>query len=83
MSIDISRQVVETRLFPLLEVENGKYHVNYIPKTELPVEPLLKLQGRFSSLFKNGKESDLKEIQDHVDKEWNMLLKKEAITNEQ
>jgi pyruvate/2-oxoacid:ferredoxin oxidoreductase beta subunit len=82
MSIDISRQVVESGLFPLLEVEEGAYKLNYIPEKKIPVAGLLKKQGRFAHLFKNGSEILIEEIQERVDREWELLLKKVMITNE-
>ncbi|MDZ4667010.1 MAG: thiamine pyrophosphate-dependent enzyme, partial [bacterium] len=52
LSIDISRLVVESKLFPLMEIENGEYKITYFPAHEVPVRDVMKLQGRFSHLFK-------------------------------
>jgi pyruvate/2-oxoacid:ferredoxin oxidoreductase beta subunit len=82
LSIEMSRLAVETRLFPLVEVEKGKYFLNYMPLAHVPVADLLKMQGRFAHLFKNGSAKIVKEIQEWVDREWEMLFRKVAITNE-
>lgn len=82
MSIEISRLVVETRLFPLLEVENGHYRVNYFPREEMSVEPLLKKQGRFAGIFKSDHAKEtVNEIQTSINREWELLQRKVEITN--
>ncbi len=75
-SIAISRLAVETNLFPLYEVEQGQYRINYFPQTKLPVERCLKLQGRFSHLFKNGSTDAVREIQARTDQNWERLQRK-------
>ena len=81
MSVEISRQVVETKLFPLLEVENGQYHLNYIPEKNIPVADVLKLQGRFAHVFNNGSDESQNEIQEWVDTGWNNILEKVSVAN--
>jgi pyruvate ferredoxin oxidoreductase beta subunit len=73
--MEINRLAADSCFWPLYEVENGKYTVNYIPKTKVPVKDFLKMQGRFKHLFKAGNEHLLEEIQNEVDKRWNKLLK--------
>jgi pyruvate/2-oxoacid:ferredoxin oxidoreductase beta subunit len=73
LMIDICRRAVMSNIFPLYECENGtKYTINVIPEKPLPVQEYLKLQGRFSHL----KDTDITDIQKHVDFEWQLLLKK-------
>ncbi len=74
-AIQISKMAVETCFWPLYEIENKKYKLNYQPKQKLPVEEFLKLQKRFSHLFKPENESIIKIIQDKIDEEWKTLLK--------
>jgi len=70
-SIRISRLAVESKVFPLYEVENGeKWTINVRPKREVPVLEYLKLQGRFGHLT----EEDIKFIQENVDREWERLV---------
>ncbi len=72
LSVKISRLAVETKIFPLYEVENGrKYNLTVEPKG-LPVGDYLKLQGRFSQLTA----ADIKSIQENVDEEWRVLMQK-------
>jgi pyruvate/2-oxoacid:ferredoxin oxidoreductase beta subunit len=72
IAIKLARLAVETRLFPLIEIENGeKYILNYQPKG-IPVKEYLRLQGRFRHL----KEEDINFIQKETDRNWQNLLKK-------
>ena len=63
-------------MWPLYEVENGKYKLTYNPKVKKPVTEWMKLQSRFRHLFKPGNEAILEKIQADVDKHWNGLLVK-------
>ncbi|NLY44018.1 MAG: pyruvate ferredoxin oxidoreductase [Clostridiaceae bacterium] len=72
--MEICKLAVETCFWPLYEVIDGKYVINYKPKKKLPVEEYLKPQGRFRHLFKKGNEHLIAEIQEEVDRRWNELL---------
>ncbi len=71
-AIEIGRLAVKTGVFPLYEVENGKYKLNVKSKELIPVEEYLKTQGRFRHL----KEEHIKIIQEEVNKNYELLLKK-------
>lgn len=72
ISVKIARMAVQTNIFPLYEVEGGvKYTINYTPK-EYPVREYFKLQGRFKHLT----DSDLAQIQEMVNEDWELLLRK-------
>jgi pyruvate/2-oxoacid:ferredoxin oxidoreductase beta subunit len=74
-SVEIARLAVQTCAFPLYEVENGIYNISKKPKKK-PVTEYLKMQGRFKHM-----PSDLVEkFQKNIDKEWELLLKKEEFT---
>lgn len=74
--MEMCRLAVETCFWPLYEVEDGVWKLNYIPKNKLPIEEFLKPQGRFSHLFKKGNEHLIAAIQAEVDKKWDDLLVK-------
>ncbi len=78
-AIQDSRLAVETCFWPLYEYDNGRLTVNYKPKEKKPVTEFLKTQGRFKHLFRPGNEDLLREIQENVDREWNALLREEAL----
>ncbi len=72
--MEVTRAAVETCVWPLYEVIEGKYVLNYMPKNKLPVEEYLKLQGRFAHMFKPGNEWMIEQVQKEVDKNWEDLL---------
>ena len=71
---EICRLAVDTCIWPLYEVENGEYHLTYMPKKKLPVEEFMKLQGRFKHCFKPGNEWTIEAAQQYVDEKWEKLL---------
>jgi pyruvate ferredoxin oxidoreductase beta subunit len=73
--MEINKLAVDTCFWPLYEVVDGKYTVTYKPKKKLPVEEFLKVQGRFSHLFKPENKHMIEEIQAEVDKRWENLLR--------
>ncbi len=74
-TIAMSRLAVETCVWPLFEVENGKWTINNKPDKK-PVRDWLESQGRFSHLLKPENASVVEQIQSRVDKEWDTLLKR-------
>ena len=79
-SIQIGRLAVESRLFPLFEVERQHYTLNYKPEEMIPVSECMKHQGRFRQLFKDGNQQLLDEVQAHTDRYWLRLLAMEEST---
>ncbi len=72
-TVKVARLAVQTRVFPLYEIENGlKYTLNVKVNKPKPVIEYLKLQGRFRHL----KEEHVNIIQKNVDEEWELLMKK-------
>ena len=72
IAIKLGRMAVETGVFPLYEVENGKYRMSLELKELKPVNDYLKLQGRFRHLS----EDNIKYIQDGVKREYSKILEK-------
>jgi pyruvate/2-oxoacid:ferredoxin oxidoreductase beta subunit len=71
LTIKIARSAVEANIFPLYEVENGKYMVTVKPD-KIKVKDYIAAQGR----FKHVAESHVKTMQRNVDKDWEQLLTK-------
>ncbi|MDP6126988.1 MAG: pyruvate synthase subunit PorB [Dehalococcoidales bacterium] len=65
-AIELGRLAVQTGVFPLYEIENGKYKMSVNTPRRRPVQDYLKLQGRFRHLS----EDNVQIIQDRVDKEY-------------
>ena len=74
--MEVTKMAVETCVWPLYEVVEGKYILSYKPKNKLPVEEYLKMQGRFAHMFKPGNEWMIEEAQRNVDENWEKLLAK-------
>ena len=71
MSVKIARLAVQTNVFPLYEVEDGiHYTLNF--KGDRKVNEYLTRQGRFNHLV----EADINLIQQQIDAEWDLLLRK-------
>ncbi len=75
-TIDLAREAVNTCYWPLFEVENGKYKLNYRPHHKLPLVPWLKRQGRFAHLFTHSDDEALLNLETWVAAEWEKLLEK-------
>ncbi|MDO4869896.1 MAG: thiamine pyrophosphate-dependent enzyme [Bacillota bacterium] len=73
---EICHLAVETCAWPLYEVIEGKYVLNYEPKKKLPIVDFLKEQGRFKHMFKKGNDWMIDEAQEYVDAQWEKLLNK-------
>ncbi len=69
LSVKLSRLAVETGMWILYEIENGKLKITRKVSKRKPVEEYMKLQGRFSHL----KEPQIKDIQKHTDSEYARL----------
>ena len=74
--LEICQLAVDTCFWPLFEVIDGEWIVNYVPKKKLPIEDFLRPQRRFKHLFKPGKEELIARIQAEVDRKWEELLAK-------
>jgi len=71
LSVRIGRLAVETGIFPLYEVENGRYKLSFdFPKLR-PIDDYLKSQGRFKHLSPD----EIKKIQARVTEEYQKLKK--------
>ncbi|NLE05648.1 MAG: pyruvate ferredoxin oxidoreductase, partial [Crenarchaeota archaeon] len=82
-SISYSRLAVESCIFPIYEVINGKYQlstpskvIQINPVKKKPVEEYLQGQGRFKHLFKPNNNNIIEQIQRATDENWEKLLKK-------
>ena len=74
ITVKLGRLAVQTGIFPLYEVENGRYKLNADLRKLKPVEEYLKLQGRFRHLPQDV----VKQIQERVTEEYAWLKEKSA-----
>jgi len=68
LTIAVSRLAVETKVFPLLEVEKGIRSLTKVPEG-IPVEEYIKIQGRYGHLAPE----QIAEFQEIVDERWRRL----------
>ncbi len=74
-SISVCKEAAQCCIWPLYEVENGVYTINYDPKdNRIPVADWMKKQGRFAHLFKGQRQDLIDEIQAEIDAKWDALL---------
>ena len=78
-TVYMARLAVQTCVWPLYEVENGKYRITYRPKEKIPVSEWFKSQGRFRHLFKPENSGFIEEIQKKIDAGWERLEKLETL----
>jgi len=77
LSVRLGRLAVETGIFPLYEVENGKYKLNFDFPELKPVTAYMKLQGRFRHLS----EDIIEKIQQRVTADY-AELKERAVEDQ-
>ena len=82
-SIEYTKLAVESCVFPIYEVVNGKYQLSAPSKTiqtnpnkKRPIVEYMQGQGRYRHLFKPENRKILDEIQRNTDERWESLLKK-------
>ncbi|TDA68748.1 MAG: pyruvate ferredoxin oxidoreductase [Clostridia bacterium] len=73
-TIEVARQAVKTRFWPLYEVEKGEWRLTVKVTKPEPVRTWLETQGRFSHLLKPGNEAAVEHFQAEVDRQWAKLM---------
>jgi len=77
-TIDVSDLAVDSLVFPLYEIIDGKeLNILYRPKKVIPVKDYLGAQGRFKHLFKPENAHVIEEWQKRVDAQWEYLQRRE------
>ena len=79
-TIRMSRLAVETRFFPLYEVEDGAYRITFPVPSPKPVEDYLKMQGRYAHLFLPQNAAELETIKKGVETNYKRLEKLSQVT---
>jgi len=75
-TVEVAKLGVQSCVWPLYEVEDGEWKLNFKARNKKPIEEYIKLQGRFAHLMKEENKPVREELQEFVDKEWERLLKK-------
>jgi pyruvate ferredoxin oxidoreductase beta subunit/2-oxoisovalerate ferredoxin oxidoreductase beta subunit len=75
MTVELARLAVQTRLFPLVEVWDGRYYKLNKDIPQKPVADYLTQQGRFGKLTK----AETKAFETAIDEKWEDILLKETL----
>jgi pyruvate ferredoxin oxidoreductase beta subunit len=73
-SMEVARLAVQTRYWPVYEVEKGKYKLNIKVPQPKPLVDFLKMQGRFSHLFQPEFQHEIEALQRWVDENWKRIV---------
>jgi pyruvate ferredoxin oxidoreductase beta subunit len=72
-SLAVLQAAVDSRFWPLYEVVNGEYRLNYEPAKPAPIEEWLRPQKRFAHLLRPENRPLVERIQQRVDADWDAL----------
>jgi len=76
LSVKLAKMAVDTCFWPLFEIENDVWTLNYDPgPNKKPIMEWLKTQGRFRHLLKPENTHIVEQIQKNVDERWEQLKK--------
>ncbi len=74
-TINVAKLGTQTNFWPLYEVENGKYKINYFPEKKKKIEEFYSTQGRFRHLFQRKDKIEIfKKIQKEIDEEFEKIV---------
>jgi pyruvate ferredoxin oxidoreductase beta subunit len=73
-TVELTQLAVDTCYWPLYEVEEGEWRLNYRPKEKAPIEEWLRRQGRFRHLFRDENRFMIDDLQADIDRRWQRLL---------
>ncbi len=73
--VKIGKLATETNYWPLYEIENGEYKLNFKNEKRKPITEYLKTQRRFKHLFEDKSKLIIKDIQKNIDSKWEDLMK--------
>jgi pyruvate ferredoxin oxidoreductase beta subunit len=79
-SMQMCKLAVETCVWPLFEIEDGKTKINYKPREKKSAVEWLKSQGRFRHLFQPANEGVVEQFQADIDRRWERLLLEEKMS---
>ena len=75
-TVRIADLAVQTNVWPIYEIEQGKYKINFQPEKRKPASEWFASQGRFKHLLKPKNKNLADKIQNKIDEEWNNLKRK-------
>ncbi|MEM1553768.1 MAG: thiamine pyrophosphate-dependent enzyme [Thermoproteota archaeon] len=73
LTIKMSKMAVETRLFPIYEIEDGQLKINFRVTKPTPVEEYLKIQRRTRHLLEPKNAETLQRLKEWIEWNWQRL----------
>lgn len=73
-TVKIAKLAVDTCFWPLYEITDGRYRLNYKPRKKRDITDWLSCQGRFGHLLDPEQTTIIAHIQKEVDARWSKLL---------
>lgn len=74
-SVKIAKLAVQTTVFPIYEVVNGKYKLSMKVPNPTPLEEYMKLQRRFRHLLRPELKGELDAIKQGINDNWSRILR--------
>ena len=74
-TIKLAKMAVQTGLFPIYEIVDGKYKMSMKLGKLLPLEDYFKLQGRFQHLLRSESKEELEAIKREVEENYRRILR--------
>lgn len=82
-AVPITKLAVQTKYWPLYEVEKGVYRITRKPREFKSIREFVEQQGRFRALLSRPDADEIiSMLQDYVDKRWERLLALEEATKD-
>ena len=75
ITIELSKIAMDTCFWPIYEIIEGVWKLNYNPSVKKPIEEWIKPQGRYKHLLKPENQHIIEKIQKNIDAEWAKLKK--------
>ncbi len=74
-TIKLAKLGVQTTIFPIYEVERGKYKLSMKVRNPVPIEEYMKTQRRFRHILRPEAKDELEEIKQGVKDNWERILR--------
>jgi pyruvate ferredoxin oxidoreductase beta subunit len=81
-TVKIAKLAVDTRFFPLYEVEGGVYRITFPVPSPKPVDEYLRAQGRYGHLFLPQNAGELEAVKSEVEENYRRLEKLSQLTGQ-
>lgn len=75
LTVEVAKTAVETKIWPLYEIENGEWKLNNRPKKDRPIEEYFAMQGRYKHLTAPANAEIVEAYKKEVARKWSRLMR--------